>query len=309
MLRSEMDNVPIGAVPEVEPAVPDRLFHYTTQQTFVKIIESKEVWATRMSFLSDATEISLTVNLALEELDRTIDQSKGSMFPSDVCTSVRDWLARMRDMNFFSFSFSETPDLLSQWRGYCAAGTGYSVIFDGALLRKIASSQGKRAYALGQTGRSEGFELVKCVYEQPKQLGQIRMVIAAAVKHTVGSMNLSPKPDYADLIDSVGSHFAERLLKHAQSFKHQAFSEEREWRLISPPIGDDDPSGGYRLGQHTLIPYCRVTVATSDECAIRGTWLGPTPHSKLAEHSAFSFLRHYGINPEVHGSKIPFRPL
>ncbi|MEY2551840.1 MAG: hypothetical protein QOG12_1984 [Verrucomicrobiota bacterium] len=305
-----MDNVPIGAAPDAEPAAPNRLFHYTTQQTFVKIIESKEVWATRMSFLSDATEISLTVDLALEELDRMISRNKCSMFTPDVCTSVRDWLARLRDMNFFSFSFSEIPDLLSQWRGYCAAGTGYSVVFDGALLKKIASSQGKRAFTLGMTGRSEGFELVKCVYEQPKQLGQIRMVIAAAIKHTVASMNLSPKPDYAELVDRVGYRFAERLLQHAQSFKHQTFSEEREWRLISPPIGDDDPSVGYRLGQHTLIPYCRVAVATPDDCAIRGTWLGPNPHSKLAAHSAFLFLLRNGIKiPEVHTSKIPFRPL
>jgi hypothetical protein len=37
-------------------------------------------------------------------------------------------------------SFSEKGDLLSQWRGYCPQGVGYSIGFDSAKLNELAKN-------------------------------------------------------------------------------------------------------------------------------------------------------------------------
>jgi hypothetical protein len=43
--------------------------------------------------------------------------------------------------NIFVCSLTEVADLLSQWRGYCSVGTGYSIGFDSEKLLERARKQ------------------------------------------------------------------------------------------------------------------------------------------------------------------------
>ena len=64
------------------------------------------------------------------------------------------------NFSFFVCSFSEERDLLSQWRGYCKNGSGYSLGFALSSLQSCV----KRA----------GFAIKPCVYDRQKQIDAIR---------------------------------------------------------------------------------------------------------------------------------------
>ena len=57
------DHFPITAAPEI-------LWHYTTADKFLKIIESGELWFTHVSCLNDTEEVRLAAGVTRRAIDR-----------------------------------------------------------------------------------------------------------------------------------------------------------------------------------------------------------------------------------------------
>ena len=138
---------------------PKTLYHYTDQNGFLGIIQNKELWATKIQFLNDSSEYTIALNI-LKDYIENIDPEKvtepitieGKYISLDDYKEIASTLIekRINETSIYVCSFSEHPDLLSQWRGYSKSSGGYSVgfSFDEVLL----SLRGKRAL------------LEKCVY-------------------------------------------------------------------------------------------------------------------------------------------------
>src|SRR5580698_8671217 len=98
---------------------PSILYHYTTTEGLLGIIESKELWATNILFLNDTSELVDAFKLFASELEANpikLGERKG-------------WLQTMilpsletAEVDHFVVSFCENGDLLSQWRAYGAKG-------------------------------------------------------------------------------------------------------------------------------------------------------------------------------------------
>jgi len=98
---------------------PVRSYHYTDQTGFFGILNSGELWATKVQYMNDATEFGLAVDLAKSRLEERIKKNP----PGDCCELLRtiiDGLSGIAHVNVCSVSFCENPDLLSQWRGILA---------------------------------------------------------------------------------------------------------------------------------------------------------------------------------------------
>lgn len=132
------------------------IFHYTDAQGLLGIIESNTLWAFDIRSMNDEQEYFYGRRLAEKQLEAIASKQ------TDPSARERaHWLLdRLGSINeaihipTYVASFSENPDLLSQWRAYCRGG-GFSIGFDAESLRKLASTQ--------------GFVLEPCIYDDAEQ--------------------------------------------------------------------------------------------------------------------------------------------
>lgn len=100
--------------------------------------------------------------------------------------------------------------------------------------------------------------------------------------------------------------FAAGFFFVAPVIKHQAFSEEQEWRLVLPAASVWDPRMRFRDGGTLLTPY--LSIALSSPPPIRTVFVGPTPHPDLEARATSGLLTTSGLpEAKVQNSTIPYR--
>jgi len=186
----------------------------------------------------------------------------------------------------FVTSFSEDGDLLSQWRGYCPPGQGLSLGFPVEMLRERAAAQ--------------SFEFAPCIYDPSEQR-------AMAVDMIEKRLDRQGDEDPTEA-DGLGLAFA--LHELAARLKHPAFSEEKEWRLVSKPHVVAIPGLEFREGRSFIVPYRQFALAASADrlVTLGDITIGPTPHPRLAQQSVLAIIRKQFITTgPVRISKAPYR--
>jgi Protein of unknown function (DUF2971) len=135
----------------------------------------------------------------------------------------------------FVASFSENPDLLSQWRAYTGGGAGFSIGFQTENILSRAVKQ--------------HFRLVKCIYDPSIQKRIIKKLLASVCAHYVRTREFT----------LVSLRCALLMAGVAAVLKHPSFAEEREWRIVSDYMYghpfDNKIATKWRPGHSTLIPY------------------------------------------------------
>ena len=95
--------------------------------------------------------------------------------------------------------------------------------------------------------------------------------------------------------------------------KHEAFSAEREWRFISPPIQLSDEQVKFRPAQSTLIPFVDFELCDGEQLnmPIKKILLGPTPHREHSRAVVGSLINRYTLTEltELQECGIPFRQI
>jgi len=248
------------------------LCHYTSQQSLIGILKERGIYATDARYLNDSQEIVYAVDLAKRYFEK-----RNSTRASGVLKSLNLIEELLVDRPIYVASFSERPDLLSQWRGYCPTGSGFALC--------ISSD---RVMALAKT---HGWRLVKCIYSEPKQLEVLAKLEEFA---------------FSGAWDKPSGIFALTLLLIAPALKHPAFEEESEWRALRF-FGPDQIL--IRLGISTLVPYIMFALTVSTEpIELASLVVGPTPHGALAKMAVETLLRRMKVTcPEPVSSQIPFR--
>jgi len=147
--------------PEANPERPKGLlYHYTTLEGFVGILDSDNLRATHIRYMNDSKEFID----ALEHLDGFIDEFDISLRPSlrhYLNGAIRMFSGR-HGAYVISFTDDEAQlmtrdispgDRLSQWRAYSGSGKGFSLGFDYGSIDKSGCGkawdvQGAIAYLL-----------------------------------------------------------------------------------------------------------------------------------------------------------------
>ena len=277
--------------------MPQFLFHYTTFDGLSGIIENKCLWASQIQYLNDSQEFNLAVNIAMENLEKH-PGVKSSNLNGYLLTEMKKILVPAQNFQVFVCSFSEEEDLLSQWRGYCFPGPGFSLGFKATNIQSL--------------GETQGFSLVPCLYDRPRQDKIVRELIELALNlfnQDGERKRVIPVEEDINSINQISAEFAANLSFIAPIFKHPSFREEKEWRLISPFRGLERASFGYRKGSSFIIPYCRFKLKDNEgNFNISKIVIGPTPHRELSLNSTSSFLTSNNISGcEVLNSSTPFR--
>lgn len=227
---------------ELEPSIerPNILYHYTSAAGLQGILSpswpsdlivpptsggSALLHATDVRYMNDSIELRFGADLMIDRLHA--DATKHD----DDFTEVLNRLAvqlepdlfghATRHLRAFAACFCDNGDLLSQWRGYSGGVGGFAIGFPTEVLASHALSIIGRPF-----GGPDNFKLDI----QPVIYGEVNATDAID-RHL---LDLRRKRDL--VVMREGKPALEWLLGNVYRLlariKHDAFSEEREWRLI-----------------------------------------------------------------------------
>lgn len=266
----------------------DTLYHYTDLNGIAGIISSKTLWATRINYLNDYKEFMHAVGIAKGVINSR--KSLPSTEPlSEFYTFLESRINSVSTRNIVVTSLSEEGDLLSQWRGYCANGPGYSIGFNKKALAKRAGGQ---LFKFGQ-----------CIYDPAVQLNHIQQLVVQA-EISVQRIGADKVNEY----EKSAGPFISSFLRLAPFIKHEAFQEEREWRLVNDNFQTTEFLA--RKGRGIMIPYLEFKLTVQDgDIPIDAIILGPGHDFERAAHSLSNWLSQNNVkNPNgMTPSRIPYR--
>ena len=122
LFRFQVDYVLTGQNP------PERLYHYTTADGLLGILESRTVWATHINYLNDKHELHHAEKVLSLELRERAERSDVNVEERQALLAAAESLEKHRsDREAYVFSLTENGDQLSQWRAYGSSATGYSL--------------------------------------------------------------------------------------------------------------------------------------------------------------------------------------
>ena len=271
------------------------------------VLDTKSVWASHTSFLNDSSECSHAFDIAKEIAESILNNDDFlDTFAWELCRRLR----LLRAPDFYITSFSEKPDLLSQWRGYCPGGSGVCIGVDQDLLKAFCEEHGYR------------FE--QCIYDRGALSQKITALIAQCWERFPSppldrvefaalstGMAVTFAHDYREFInfgdgrsdaDSAIEWFCSELIQLAPLYKNEGFHEEAEWRVVVKSPGDIK----FRAGVSCLIPYTQLKIFDSN-VMLRQLIIGPNPNQERCYQSSKMALESFGFNSAlVWRSSIPF---
>lgn len=241
------------------------IYHYTTVDTFLKILDSKTIWASDLSKMNDPQEVTIGI-----ELIKKIYQKK---FPDLLHWFENDRFVGLdNEQLLLGCSFSENPDDLSQWRAYGDDGKGVDIGINPNVLSASNTLTTPSFYK--EDERTSSFvhfhKVIYCKKEFENSVEELLNDIGDFISDRVESFKLS-----------IG------LLRLACSFKSYFYKSEQEVRAIiehskrSELCLDDSLTKHklfdvkFRLSQFGLVPYCNVNLSNENVNSIQTVKLGP----------------------------------
>lgn len=233
------------------------LFHYTTVEGLTGILKSNALRATHFRYLNDRTEVfhlktALVPSTRMIILNRMREEQRSSYrvkrkiqelgglhrYAEGAATEVINMLfdAAFSPINgrpplsepyIVSFchhvdAYQKAHGLLSQWRGYSARG-GFAIIFDTAkLVPLLTQEDAEFDYVMTPY-------MANAIYgdEEQRLAEEAPQLVTVIGDYAVNLLTGDQNPDT--------SAFLGQLLNTAPRFKHRAFHEENEVRLILCP--------------------------------------------------------------------------
>lgn len=213
----------------MDNSIPQLVYHYCSSETFVKIIESSVLRMTNITKSNDYEEVVYSAeyfkrafrNGCRKFIKDYKDSDFAEIFEQIDFDDLVENCIKCESLVYYTVCFSETEDLLSQWRGYASDGTGVSIgfektIFEAALKHRMFKF-GRVIYDISEAQASF------------TQLVYTRLLDVYEKKSTPKTTD-----DYINALNKLVS-----LLVYSTVFyKNPAFSEEREWRLVFYPFGN-----------------------------------------------------------------------
>lgn len=267
------------------------LYHYTTQAGLLGILQGKCLWATDVKFFNDSKELVYLFDVAERRIQTALEEAtvEEAERLESILTHTRFQAGVAGIAGPYVVSFSENRDQLSQWRGY-AGGDGYALGFE--------------ITPPGPIFTPAEIALVQCRYGSGE--------LAAQVDSALENVMAGKAPEWTPGVTG------EKALGHwlsaiAPLYKHEAFKEEAEWRLVvREPFVDNRLSMQFRSGNSTVVPYYAVPFRVEDQqvLALREVVVGPTVDYKLAEAALTDLLKQtdlYDSVSRIRFSEAPFR--
>jgi hypothetical protein len=275
-----------GVTREAQPAATT-VYHYTGLRGLIGILSDHAIHASNYAFLNDATESKYAREKALNFVD-SLDRS--TAVREEFATRLRGRLNQYRS-NLYVASFCREPDLLSMWRGY--AGAHHSPRFSIGLH-------------IDSGAENDSLNVI----HGPWNCGPVAYIEDQQERwFTAGTRTIHESLLSSDLAIAglLGKRCGLHMLLMMPFLKHQAFSEEKEWRAIQE--ADDVQDAEIDAARGCLFLNYRPRWKTHPErLPVNQILVGPTPDPKLVLARVHLLLEKLGYaDIPLSYSKIPFR--
>ncbi|HYI10947.1 MAG TPA: DUF2971 domain-containing protein [Thermoanaerobaculia bacterium] len=272
------------------PLDPPVLYHYTTPEPARQIIETGHIWASNIRYMNDLSELRHAYDVVAKVLKDVLADlpTRVGQMVDIVSKSLEKFI---HANNFYVASFSGHPDLLGQWRAYCAAGRGFALGFEGRAISGFA----------GQ------FNLFRVEYARPDQELAVRRIFDLYRPVLLHSAEAGETA-----LARAATQFGIPLVLMLLAFKHEAFADEREYRLFRSnmlPVPRDQIH--FRGTDRTIVPYMTIDLASHDrnvsgKAPLQRVIIGPCLDAALAEKSLRMLFDKFGYGAvDVVRSEVP----
>jgi hypothetical protein len=322
--------------------IPEKLWHYTSIQGFQGIIGSGKIYATDVRFLNDTAEFVHARKVANDLINGTPEFGDVQFPLRDALKSVvgstfgSDFLNPNRAQIFVA-SFTDSPDDLSQWRGYSHGTCGVSIAFDLRAHRLPVESDSAVTFAPCVYHDEEKRSLIQSAFQRFLKASQtqwsntvgefLKKINSSKTKpsptelldFTTGAFN---SPEYQAQLETELGKARRDIFRLSGLLKHHAFHHEREWRLVLPMSPDKDKTNlihpiRFRSSSSSLIPYIDFPLGlasvpqgpgapTTPVLPVNDVLLGPGA-TQDAINAAQDFLKSNSIKVLPARSDVPYR--
>lgn len=289
----------------------DTIYHYTSLNGLIGILESQSLFSSNIQFLNDRKEFQYGVELILS----TISHLKKNKKAFQILENVEKNIDLIYKCERYVTCFSLKGDLLSQWRAYGNNGRGISIGFD---RNSLSSSF------------SQYLNEKMIVYNENDQIYSIEKQINWIIEYFENTKKLIDWNDY-DYDFFVAKEIIEYLEKTISSFKHPSFKDEKEYRIeyvIDGNINKEDKEKLlFKSTDNLVVPYLKLTNECKDyinqsnykETDVYPTFvvkklpiteiiIGPSLDFQANKHSIAKLLKSNNYdNIEIIPSDVPYR--
>jgi hypothetical protein len=300
-----------GILKDEPPRMVDApiLHHYTDAFGVHGIISSNSLWATATQFSNDLSEIEYAVSIAAEII-KEMWGGKPSISPWEALLAehlVELFATPLHNFGQpFIVSFCEDGALLSQWRAY-GRNSGFSLAFSPLIKRDKV-----------QLICKHGFRTMvkKVIYDQDKQGQRLRFILKRLIKLVNGFPFATDSSDGASAHAQLSLLLILEMTDWACAVKHRAFSEEKEWRIVTYPWGatlvGDRPKNykgvSVRPTSKLLLPYMILEAPSHKRLPLVEIRCGPSQFQEQSARAMDILLRKHGYEHlSVTFSGVPLR--
>lgn len=277
---------------------PLTLYHYTTAEGGRAILSSSTLRASHVSFLNDSSETKYAEKVVRDSIESLAVEFQGDPVGTAVLKGLESRLEYwMGTTEPYVACFCEEGDLLSQWRGYGERSGGYALGLDTNVIIEVGLATGGIV------------KLRRLIYDPAEQYGWtqefLRWLIAAGTRcgKSIEEVRRQAELTFTPIIEFLAC------------FKHPAFQEEKEWRMLvtmpitrPPGIQFAEPAMGFRTAGGLIVPYLQMDWRTwrpdRQPIPVRDIVIGPTTRGETAMKGLQMLLPHAGI--ERNGVTIRF---
>ena len=313
------------------------LYHYTTEDALIKILESQSLWATHIEHLNDSSEFvhfkdispKLIFDDILSAYRRLVKTSPdaedflkrfGRIEQVAEHNSIKfiESMYKATGNNFFITSFcGQQQDeyinqngLLSQWRGYGSKQQGVMIEFETKGLESLLMLE-NASFAY------DGLHLSDVIYSSNSNIQQTELSDSiAAIAHYTGSLlthklfNTTEEPDAGNAMSG--------FFQCTTRYKHRGFIEEREvrvaaWVRNTKTQAEIEKIGGtpaalkpvkHRERNKKKVPFINLFEQKEMQLPITKIIVGP--HAKKEEFAERLKTQLEGTSIEIAISDIPY---
>jgi hypothetical protein len=273
--------------------VTQPLYHYTDLGGLLGIVEKSDLWLTHSRFSNDDEEMIHGMKVAAGVLREELDKAGAALDRIAYLNRVTELLTKPNPEGVYICCFCTKDNLLSQWRGYGANGSGVSLQFEPLEFST-------------RTGVACPHGLLwfwKVFYEPDRQ----RKIIARAIDFYDEPMQrVAP-------MELRAQQAVDAIQFFIPTFKNADFSDEQEWRLIFTPQPACPVLPRFRVARNMLVPYYSLKELGShlpnvQRLPIQSVRVGPSAQKALNVESIRMVLAQSGYTAvPVQASDTPYR--
>lgn len=285
------------------------IWHYTTGDALLNIVESGALYATQVSCLNDSTEVLYGEKLLRDAFINIQTQNTKSMEEAFLLERIMKNISSEPTMPptnipspFFVTCFSKEKDDLSQWRAYSGGENGYAIAFlAGAFFNR-------------------GSLVVRVNYEKEQHKEVAKKVAKATLQFFKEGVDTRPASgtDNTALMEAWANEFLATwqalISRLAPMVKDPAFRGENEYRIVHELQPHEFSRLRLRqkqtlMSRHLPLVFPPLNYATqSDMLPIMEVMVGPGRHKEISRVSVDTLLRQKGYTTvPVSMSSIPFQ--